>query len=161
MLVIGLVLLVLLTRRNVTVGLNAPIRYDDFVFTVLAARRTTPEQRIAPGHVPGTIDLVVSLEISNRARRVDFKFNDSMPVLVDEKGRTYQVSRTAQAALDAANGKGNPASRPIPPGTKVVRDLVFEVPPDVKSPHLRIMMGGRIGDVLETTLFGRKQFALP
>jgi hypothetical protein len=161
LLVLGLTLLVLLNQRNVNSGLNAPIQFDDFAFTVRGVRKTTPEQRIGPKSTAGKVDLVVTLEIWNRAKRVDYTFDDSFPVLIDARGTVYHVSPEAQKALDSASGRGNPAAKPLPAGSKVTRDLVFEVPADLEKPRLKILMGGRAGDILETVFFGRKQFLLP
>jgi hypothetical protein len=156
--VIGvLVALIAMNRRNVSAGMNMPIQYDDFAFSVLDSRQV-PD---APGVGPGLIELVVTLKINNRARRVSFSFQDDWAVLCDKDGVEYHVSQRLQRAFEAEHGRGNPTARPLPAGTAVTKELVFEVPAALRSPRLKIKMGGPVGEVLETVLFGRKTFQLP
>jgi hypothetical protein len=154
--VLVLMILVAFNRRNVNAGLNVPIRFDDFAFTVVAASKNVGE-----GIPPGRAHYVVSLQIANRAKRVDFRFKTEEAVLIDAAGREYHVSAEAQRALETATGQPDPTAKPLPAGTTVVKDLVFDVPREVEQPHMKVMSGGPVGAVLETVFFGRKQFVLP
>ena len=154
--VLVLMILVAFNRRNVTAGLNVPIRFDDFAFTVVAARKDVGE-----GLPEGRAHYVVTLRVANRAKRVDFRFREEDVVLIDAAGREYRVSPAAQRAHEAANGQIDPTAKPLAAGTVVLKDLIFDVPRDVEQPRMRVMPGGPVGNVLETVFFGRKQFKLP
>lgn len=150
---IGLILVVLaavlsvaiaLNRKNLNLGVNGSIRYDDFVFTVTSAGKAAP-----PGANVPLVDYEVTLVITNRARRVSFEFLDQNAVLLGPDGKEYRSAPSP------------PTLRPIPAGSSETRHLVYRVPASLTGPRLRIMSGGRSGDVLETVLAGRKQFVLP
>ena len=154
--VLALLILVALHRSNVNAGLNVPIRFDDFAFTVVAAHKDVGE-----GIPPGRAHYVVTLRIANQAKRVDFRFKEQDVVLIDAARREYRVSSEAQRAHEAAMGKADPTAKPLPAGTTVLKELVFDVPEGVDRPHMKVMPGGPVGAVLETVFFGRKQFVLP
>src|SRR5262245_46769781 len=74
--VLALVALGLVLRgktRTIAVGLNTPLRYDDFVFTVISAGKG---ERVGtdPGVPRGVVDYHVRLQFTNRAKRVNFQF---------------------------------------------------------------------------------------
>jgi hypothetical protein len=148
------VLFLAINRRNVSAGLNTPIRLDDFVFTIESARKI-PEAR-APS---GKVRYVVTMRIANQAKRVDWKFNSIDPVLIDGSGREYHIAVDAQKEHQAELGQPDPTARPIPAGGVVVKDLVYEVPADTRQPSMKL--SGGVGDVLETVLLGKKRFVLP
>jgi hypothetical protein len=136
--VVGVVVLtVAFNRKTVVVGLNTPIRYDDFAFLALDGKRGDP---------PTTY--LVKLRVQNRARRVDFRFTPGMAVLVDGSGHAYLPA----AGFDEVVLKA---------GSSADVDLRYDVPADLRSPTLRILPGGMIGDAIETTLAGRKSIRLP
>jgi hypothetical protein len=148
------------TRRNVTAGLNVPIRYDDFVFTVTSAEKAIPF-RDDPKAARALVEYRVALQVTNRAKRVNFQFRDGWAVLFDQSGRSYPASADVPPPRDGEAPSGPTAVPLLPPGASLTRQLVFRVPAYTEWPRLRIMMGGRVGDVLETMFFGRKQFQLP
>jgi hypothetical protein len=158
---VAVLILLTLNRRNVNAGLNTPVRFDDFVFTVLSSRKAAPDEWIGLGPSPGNVKYVVTMRIDNRAKRVPFRFKDAAPLLIDGRGKEYPTDVASMRAREATSGRGNTTAGSIPAGTSVVKDLVFEVPATVERPTLTLMQGGRVGEFLETSLFGRKRFVLP
>ena len=150
----GMFVLLIAAARSPTeriVGLNTPIRYDDFAFSVTNVRRDTS----ASGKNAPTI---VTLKVHNQARRVPFQFRRSMAVIVDDQGRSFRIDPQGQAALDAARGKPDPLAAPIPAGTSAQTDLVFKIPDDARRPRLNLNSGamGRI----EESIVGADRIAL-
>ena len=154
-----LFLLVASNRHNISAALNVPIRYDDFVFTILSARVKGPKATPTSDRKPALSPYVVTLRIDNRAKRVSFQFDENAPIVVDAKGRMFHLSQEARRAHERSVGGTNPTARSLPPGTSVTKDLVFEVPEDFGRPKMKTGQG--LGDILETVLFGQKQFLLP
>jgi hypothetical protein len=148
------VLFLAVNRKNVSAGLNTPIRLDDFVFTIESARKV-PEAK-APS---GRVRYVVTMRIANQAKRVDWKFDSIDPVLIDASSREYHIVPDAQKSHQAELGQPDPTAHPIPAGGVVIKDLVYEVPADMEHPSMKLM--GGVGDVLETVLLGKKRFVLP
>jgi hypothetical protein len=149
-----LILLLTMTRKNVSAGLNTPIRLDDFVFTIEAARKV-PEAK-AP---PGKVRYIVTMRIANQAKRVDWNFQSINPVLIDATGREYPIAPEAQKAHQDELGQPDPTAKPIPAGGVIVKDLVYEVPADMEKPSMKLL--GGVSDVLETVILGKKRFVLP
>ena len=56
----------------------------------------------------------------------------------DEQGRTYYVSEEGRRALAASGNAGTPLETPLRPGESYSTELVFDLPPDVRSPVLLI-----------------------
>jgi hypothetical protein len=58
--------------------------------------------------------------------------------LVDERGRSYSPSSEGQRALESTQAAGTPITTPLHPSESYTTTLVFDLPPDVKSPTLLI-----------------------
>jgi hypothetical protein len=154
--VLGLMALITFTRRNITVGLNVPILIDDFAFTVVSARK-----EVGKGIPSGRAHYVLMLRIANQASRRDFRFKEQNAVVIDASGREYHVSPEAQRAHESAAGQADPTAKPLPAGTVVLKDLVFDVPRELEKPRLKVMAAGPAANVVERIVFGRREFALP
>jgi hypothetical protein len=152
-----LALLALLNRRDQTVGLNQEIQYDDFAFSVLGVRK---EDTLANGElrVSGGVYYVVTIKITNHAKRVDYKFKKNSAVLVDAAGREFHLSRSGQEALESAQGRQ--CTEPIPAGDWCTADVVFELPESARITQFRVSVGGLAGDILDVVFFGKKRIAL-
>jgi len=151
-------------RQDRLVNVGEEIRYDDFGFTVEDVTRT---QVAGPKDHPvrsyGTF-WVVDLLVENHARRVSYRMGSHTPRLVDEHGHEYPVSRRGQAALDAqrnpelAEDGMKPSS--LGPGDRHVTTLVFDVPDDAGDVRLKLVWGGKVGEVLDYVFLGERRFAL-
>jgi hypothetical protein len=160
---VGLALLGILTMLNrhpQVVGLNQEIQYDDFAFAALGVRQVAvvgnvPNQRQAQG-----IYAVVTMRVANYAKRVDFTFDKSTVVLLDEQGHEYHWSADAQRAFDATRSADQTCAEPIPAGAACVTEVVIDVPATARITQLRISSGS-VGDALDTIFYGRKRIVLP
>jgi hypothetical protein len=153
--VIILSVLALLNRQNQTVGMKQEIQYDDFAFSVLGAVKANSVGSYVSQHSTEGQFYVVTMKIANHAKRVNYSFDKSVAILVDESGKEYRISATGQKALDGETTKSVGCESEIPPGGSCITDLVFELPKDVQVSHLRVS-GGAAGDVLNTIFYGKK-----
>ncbi|HKP85204.1 MAG TPA: DUF4352 domain-containing protein [Blastocatellia bacterium] len=156
-----LALVALLNRRSQMVGLNQEIQYDDFAFSVLGARTAAvvgDGQSRARAH---GLFCVVTMKIANHALRVDYTFDKSDAILVDDHGNEFRLSAEGQKALEENLKQDELCERPIPAGASCVTQVVFDLPADVRVSQLRISEGGQVGDVLDTIFYGKKRIAIP
>ena len=155
--VVGLLICLLaalaaLNRRDEVAGFNQEIRYDDSAFSVLAMRKT---EALGTLHPQG-VYYVVTLKVTNHAKRVDYEFKADSPVLVGSDGRQYRVSSDAQRMLVSQNGGHDSCAAPIPPGTACTKEVAFDAPADLDNPRLKFSEGGLAGDILDTIFYGKK-----
>ena len=138
---------------EIVVGLNRPIQFDDFAFTILgSSERTLGEGEKAKKY------LVLSLKVNNDAKRVTYKFRPSnLMLLVGDRKVGY--SRTGQDALDRARGAPDPLAAPLPAGSSATTEVVFEIPESAANVRARIS-AGPLGDTLEDIIAGKKRMAV-
>jgi hypothetical protein len=153
-------LLVAMSRPEELLGVDQPVRYDDFAFSVRGATRqksigTGRYKREAKG-----IFVIVRLKVDNQAKRVGYRFHKESQVLIDSEGREYQVSPDAQAALDGEHDPILVWPVDIPAGKSFQADLVYDVPQGPSNLRLRIGQSG-LGVLLDNVLTGRKRFQIP
>ena len=151
-------------RQNRMVNVGEEILYDDFGFTVAKVTKSDtvgPRERRVRAY--GTF-WIVDLEVRNHARRVSYRLDSHVPLLVDEGGREIPLSGRGQSALDAQQNPvdGNDAMKPtsLGPGDRLVTTLVFDVPEDAGDVRLKLVFGGKIGEMLDYVFLGRRRFAL-
>ena len=139
-------------------AVGEPIRHDDFLYTVLAARRIDAlGTRPAKGQF-----LVVHFEVANSAIRVAHRWTNHIAYLVDAGGRRHDNDDGLQQQLDALHRFGWAAEYVTAPGAKRSTMLVFDLPADVARP-LDLMVRGEllIGDVFDGARFRRTRVRLP
>src|SRR5436853_11817 len=95
-------ILALLNRHSQVVGLNQEIQYDDFAFAALGARQAATIGNVSEPQRARGVYAMVTMKIANHARRVDFTFDKSTVILVDEQGNEYHWSADVQRAYDPA-----------------------------------------------------------
>ncbi|HKQ07683.1 MAG TPA: DUF4352 domain-containing protein [Blastocatellia bacterium] len=162
--IVGTVLLgiiALLNRRSQTVGLNQEIQYDDFAFAALGVRQAAtlggaPDAPRAQG-----IYAIVTMKVANHAQRVDFTFDKSTVILIDEQGNEYHWADGTQRAYDALRPASARCAEPIAAGATCITEVVFDLPATARITQVRISGGGAVGDVLDTIFYGKKRIALP
>ena len=141
LIVVAIVLLgiiALLNRRSQTVSLNQEIQYDDFAFAALGARQAaTHADAPYAAHEQGVYE-IVTMKVINHALRVDFTFDKSTVVLVDEQGKEYHWSADAQRAFDATRRRSELCAGPIPAGASCVTEVVFDVPASARIAQVRV-----------------------
>ena len=140
-----------LNRKGEVVGWNQTIQYDDFAFEVTDVR---------PQTLAGTTCTVISMNVHNRAVRVDYRFRRDIVVIEDADGNFYRVSPKAQAELDRLRGEHDPCGKSMPAGTSCSTELAFALPEQLSDPQLLIRHGGWIGALADDLLFGRKAIRL-
>jgi Domain of unknown function (DUF4352) len=151
----------LLNRHSQVVGLNQEIQYDDFAFAALGMRQSaTIGGAVDAPHAP-SVYTIVTMKVANHARRVDFTFDKSTVILIDEQGSEYHWSADTQRAFDAARPASAGCAGPIAAGATCVTAVVFDVPATARITQLRISGGGAVGDLLDTIFYGQKRIALP
>lgn len=153
-----LAMLAVLNRKDQVVGLNQEIRYDDFAFSVQGVRKESSLGRGESQTTAKGIYYVVTLKIANHAKRVDFTFKKASAILVDDAGREFHLSESAQQALESIQGQKCPG--PIPAGGSCMTELAFELPETAGVSLLRISEGGALGDILDFVFYGTKRIAL-
>jgi hypothetical protein len=153
-----LAMIAVLNRRDQIVGLNQEIQYDDFAFSALAVREAHSLGSGANQVNAQGVYWVVTLKIANHAKRVDYRFKRSSPVLIDYTGRELRPSPSGQQALESVNDFR--CSEPIPAGASCTTEVVFDVPTNSRVSGLRISEGGLAGDILEVIFFGKKRIEL-
>ena len=150
-------MLAVLNRKDQVVGLKQEIQYDDFAFAVQGIRPAAPVGA-AVTEAAHRGYCVVTLQIANHAKRVDFNFKKSTAILVDEQGREYHTSETAQQAIGL--NQTPTCTSPIPAGRSCTTELAFELPEDARASTFRVSEGGRVGDVLDLIFYGKKRITL-
>lgn len=159
---LAMISVVLSVRRDHVFRPGETLQYDDFFFTLRAVNRSPATPPGGNGKAAPTTEYVVKLAIENRARRVPFRFDDDGVALVDPgDGKRYRIDPEAQRAYDAATGRERPVPLVLKAGESATRDYVFRLPAGVADPRLRIAPGGWGGMVLESLLFGTREFQLP
>ncbi|MFY9570551.1 MAG: DUF4352 domain-containing protein [Blastocatellia bacterium] len=152
-----LAMLAVLNRRDQSVGLNQEIQYDDFAFSVLGVRKASTLER-GDSPVADRFYYVVTIRISNHAKRVNYTFKTTAAILVDDRGREFHLSTAGQHALEST--LINRCSEPIPAGASCITEIAFDLPAEARPSQLRISEGGAIGDILDVVFYGRKRIEL-
>jgi hypothetical protein len=159
---LGLVAVTLSVRRDKVFKAGETIQYDDFFFTLRGVNRSPAPTEGQDGRSPAMVEYVVKLTIENRAARVPFRFPDDGVALFDpDNGKRYRVDPEARRAYETATGQKRPDPLILQAGESATRDYVFRLPAAVNDPRLRIAPGGWSGMIIETILFGVKEFRLP
>jgi hypothetical protein len=127
-------------RRDRIVGLNTPIRFDDFAYVVLNTKRAEA------GRHPVYL---VTVQVQNNAKRVDYRYERGHIYLSEADGRTYRPAGAATAPAVVLKA-----------GARHTETLTFDVPADLREPSLRVTFGP-VGDTLESLFLGRQRVKLP
>jgi uncharacterized protein DUF4352 len=146
-------------RRNEVVGFNQEVLYDDFAFSVVAVRKSpTLGGGVSQSDASG-IYYVVSVKVTNHARRVNYSFKPDSPVLVDDQGREFHASAEGQKAMRVEKLYNAGCGEVVRPGSACVTDVVFDVPADARNLHLRMSFGS-VGDLLDKVFYGDRRISL-
>jgi hypothetical protein len=133
------------------VALGTPIRQDDFVFVVTGVGRAPAISNSAASATAHGIFYIVTIRVDNNARRVDFKWDERIPHIVDAQGHRYDKSRDGQAALDAFDTP----KYTVGPGESSSFQAVFDLPVDVDKPVVALDNGILMGDLFNLAAYRR------
>jgi len=150
--------LAMLNRRDQFVGLNQEIQYDDFAFSVNGVRKS---HSLGEGEFKTNAQglyYIVTLKISNHAKRVDYTFKYQSAKLLDGDDKEFGLSAAGQRALESSTGKR--CTDPIHAGESCVTEVVFDLPAASELKHFRISEGGLVGDILDVIFYGKKRIEL-
>lgn len=154
-------LVVVNTRSEQLMGLNQPIQFDDFAFSIAAVRKTDVLGEGKRAVVAHGAFAVVSFKIDNKAKRVSYQFRPQTLVMVDDQGREHHLSAEGQRALESQAGQPAPCTGPIPAGAQCVMDLVFDVPADGRKLRLKFAYQSALLRFLDTLIYGNRVFHVP
>lgn len=152
---------VVVSRSEQLLGLNQPIQFDDFAFSVVGVRKAAALGQGEERRTAGGAFAVVAFKIDNKARRVSYRFNPGSLVLVDDQGRGHWLAADGQRALESESGRATPCTGPIPAGSACVVDLVFDVPADAHSLRLKFAYQSAVLQFLDHALYGKQAFHVP
>jgi hypothetical protein len=115
--------------------------FDDWCVSVEHAVRQA-RAGLPPADVAARgVFCVVTVRVSNAARRRAQRASDAGVCLIDEKGHRYEPSPPGQRALDATGLGGSDLTTRLPPGGSFVRRVVFDVPTDAAGLALVVNHG--------------------
>lgn len=165
--VVGLVIatvlfvgLLSLVRHDQTVGPGGEILWDDFGFSVGKSQTVSelgPDDHLV--HPSGQF-VIVDLNVTNHAKRVDYDTSKHTVVLFDDEGNEYRVDPWAQAALESTPGWTHRPPRRLAAGAAWVTQLVFDVPKNAHGLYLKISWGGAFIDTVDDVVFGDRRMQL-
>jgi hypothetical protein len=93
---------------------------------------------------------IVTVKIFSDAKRATLRLTDPIVQVVDEKGKSFKRSGEAEKALEAITGKAGSLDAQVGPvGDSFTREIVFDLPADVKNPRLEINEGFWVNRALE------------
>lgn len=141
-----------LFSRERTLAMDEPKEFCGFyldchMHTAVKAVRTTKKMgdRTADGEF-----YIVSVEVFSDAIRAQLALTRPGATVYDASGEHYHRDRQAEALLGA-----QPAfNKLIGPGESFIKEIVFDLPVDVKDPRLDIREGFGIEHMIEAVLIG-------
>jgi hypothetical protein len=138
-----------LLSEEKTLGLNEPKEFCGFYLdchmhaSVASVRRTkTIGDKTAQGEF-----YIVKVKIFSDAKRVDLGLHSPKLFVVDANGKAYP-------RFEDAENPAPPFDQKIPAGGSFEKEVVFDLPTDVKNPRLDVAEGIGIDKVIEAVLIG-------
>ena len=145
-----------MTQPTQIVRFGEPVRQDDFLYTVAGVSKSASIGN--DGHTVAAkgVFYVCSVEVTNRALRVDYRWDPSIVYVTDAAGHRFSVSLPAQRALDALR----PVDLIVAPGSTTRFQVVFDLPRAVDHPALAFSNGIVMGDVFDGAAYMRVRVPL-
>jgi hypothetical protein len=139
-----------LTSRPRVLGLHEPKQFCGFYLDChmgISVEAVDTAKTIAAGRL-----WVVTVSVSNSARRVPLRLHHACAVVTDGQGRRFVRDTAAEQQL--AGGTDASLDRQVEPGTSYMVRLVFDLPVDAATPILAITEGYGIDHLIELVLAG-------
>ncbi len=111
--------------------------FDDWCIAAVQATQTLAIDSNSSVAAHGRFTLV-TVQVTNAAQRVTQREYGDTLYLLDSAGHRYDVSLTAQRALDAAALSGQPLDTALAPGASFTHTAAFETPPNATGLSLVI-----------------------
>jgi hypothetical protein len=94
---------------------------------------------------------IVTVKVSSDAERAVLGLHAPQAQVVDASGRIFERDRDAENAL-IASATEQPFDQKIPAGGEFEKEIVFDLPADVRNPRLDVAEGIGIDKVIEAVL---------
>ena len=157
---LGILLTVSLTSSERVIGLGEEKRFCGFYLdchlatSVLEVGKTKiigdrPNRNTAKG-----IYYIVKVKVSSDALGATLNFSNPIATIVDGQGRKYARSLDLEKQLESFQGMALEFSGPVEIGSSHPKDLVFDIPQDVRNPRLLVTEGHWIERLIELFLIG-------
>jgi hypothetical protein len=152
----GAIALFYTTQPARVVAFGQPIRQDDFLYTVVGvAKAKSLSDGI--GHVQAQgLFYVATVEVANKALRVDYRWDPAIVYVVDAAGHQYRFSLDGQRALDVSSAR----SPIVAPGATTRFQVAFDLPRQIDKPALAFSHGILMGDVFDGAAYTRARVPL-
>lgn len=144
------------TANEKQIGLNEPIRHDDFLYSV---RRAVVQDSIGSLKPRGRF-WIVTFQVENQAVRVGHQWTNATAFVADANGRVYENSPTAQQRLNQVNSFNWQDKYLTPARRTDSTRLVFDLPTSVRQPYLQVRGEVLMGDVFDGRQFERTRVRL-
>jgi hypothetical protein len=138
------------------VAMGEPIQQDDFFYIVAGvskAKSIGSGETVALAH---GVFYVATIEVANKALRVDYRWDPSIVYVIDADGRKYQMSVEGQRALDAAHRQ----ILIIPAGGSQSYQVAFDLPDRADHPALAFSNGILMGDLFDGAAYMKARVPL-
>jgi len=155
---VGYIILLLVASifsEEKTLGLNEPKEFCGFYLdchmhtSVSGVRKTkTIGDKTAKGEF-----YVVTVKVSSDAKRAALGLHAPQAQVFDASGKIFERDRDAENVL-IASATEQPFDQKIPAGASFEKEIVFDLPAEVKNPRLDIAEGIGIDKAIETVLIG-------
>ena len=132
------------TASEKEVGLNTPIRHDDFLYS---ARRVVVQDSIDKLKASGRF-WIVTFRVDNQAKRVEHQWANTTAYVV-ENGKTFENQPQAQQRLNQLQLFGWKEQYITLAGRTDSTRLVFDLPLSVTKPYLKMRGDLLMGDVFD------------
>ena len=157
--IIPILLLILISSCSgdeKVVDMKQEVQHDDYFYSVEGYYKA---DEIAKEKASGTF-YVVTFKVTNRAKRVDHPWENSIAYVVDEKGKEYHNLPEKQKLLNTIipfNLKDRHITKAGETETTV---FVFDIPNNVKQPYLKYNGEFLMGDMFDGNQFKHARIKL-
>ena len=138
------------------VRFGQPIFQDDFVYMVVGVTRTKSIGLDGGAARAAGTFYIATLEVTNKALRVAYRWDPSIVYVVDAAGHKYDFSIDGQRALDARH----PADLVVEAGQSERFAVAFDLPVKPDRPALAFSNGIMMGDVFDGAAYLRARVPL-
>lgn len=159
----GLLLGTSFSSREVVLGLNQDKHFCGFyldchlsVLVVRVVKTRTLGNPQQPLKTANGIYYIVTVKVASDARAATLRFENPIATVIDEQGRVYERFIEGEQALERSQGRVVPFSQDVGPNysSTYSKDLVFDLPTNLKNPRLLMIQGHWFERLIELFLIG-------
>jgi hypothetical protein len=127
-----------LASKEEEIGLGQEKCFDDWCVTVRGWKKSV----IGNSSPDAKQYLMVTIQVTNEARRADFRPDHPRVVLIDDEGGVHRVSIEGTEAYAQANGEQPEIAKHVIAGESFTTTVVFDIPAGSAHAKLFIAEGG-------------------